>query len=84
MKAKICKCVSLGLQASTGKKVDPTLTLEGYRIQYAHEGVRFWGLKIEIPPDYAKSRVAVVSELERMLCNVDRCSLTRKQKLLLY
>ena len=84
MKAKIPKCASLGLQASTGKKVDPMFTLEGYPIQYAPEGVRFWGLKIEIPPDHAKSRVAVVSELEHMLCKVDRCHLTRKQKLLLY
>ena len=37
-----------------------------------------------MPPDHAKSRVAVVSELERMLCKIDRCPLTRKQKLLLY
>ena len=46
MKAKIPKCAILGLQASTGKKVDPMLTIEGYPIQYTPEGVRFWGLKI--------------------------------------
>ena len=84
MKAKIPKCTSLGLQESTRKKVDSMLTLEGYPIQYAPEGVRFLGLKIEMQPDHAKSRVAVVLELERMLCKVDRCPLTRKQKLLLY
>ena len=83
MKAKIPKCASLGLLVSTGKKVDPMLTLEDYPIQYTPEGVRFLGLKIEMPPDHAKSRVAVVSELERMLCKIDRCPLTRKQKLLL-
>ena len=72
MKAKIPKCASLGLQVSTGKKLDLMLTLEGYPIQYTPEGVRFWGLKIEMPPDHAKYRVAVVSELERMLCKIDR------------
>ena len=51
MKVKIPKCASLGLQASTGKKVAPMLTLEGYPIQYAPEGVRLLGLKIEINPE---------------------------------
>ena len=37
MKANIPKCASLGLQASTGKKVDPLLTIEGYPIQYTPE-----------------------------------------------
>ena len=70
MKAKIPKCASLGLQASTGKKVCPMLTLKGYPTQYTAEGVRIWAIKIEMPPNHAKSRVAVLLELERILCKM--------------
>ena len=83
MKAKIPKCACLGLQASTGKKMDPCLSLNGQQVPYAPHGVKFLGLAIDIPPDKSKSRTELVSKFESMLAKVDSCPLTRKQKLLI-
>ena len=84
MKAKIPKCASLAIQASTGKKIDPKLCLHGQQIPYADQGVKFLGMRVEIPQDRVKSRTVVVAKLEHMLRKIDACPLTRKQKLLLY
>ena len=51
MKAKIQKCTCLGLQASTGKKINPGLTLGGASISFAEQPVKFLGMRVEIPHD---------------------------------
>ena len=84
MKAKISKCASLGLQASTGKKIDPVLSLGNQRIPYTPDGVKFLGLHVDVPADQATSRNTLVTRLDEMLRKVDACPLTRKQKLLVY
>ena len=84
MRAKIQKCTSLGIQASTGRKIDPKLTLSDKTIPFAEQGVKFLGMMVEIPHDPAKTRNNILSQLLRMLNKIDACPLTRKQKLLLY
>ena len=84
MKAKFPKCSSLGIQASTSKKIDPQLSLHGQKIPHASQTVKFLGMRVEVPHDQSKSKEMLVAELERMLKNIDTCPLTRKQKLLLY
>ena len=84
MRAKIQKCACLGLQASSGKKINPLLSLADEHIPYAPNGVKFLGLAIDVPPDQAKSRAVGVSKLEGMLARVDACPLTRRQKILIY
>ena len=84
MKAKISKCASLGLHASSGKKIDPCLSLHSQQIPYAPHGVKFLGLAIDVPPDKSKSRAELTSKFEKLLAKVDVCPLTNKQKLLIY
>lgn len=84
MKAKISKCASLGLQASSGKKINPMLLLDGQPIPYTPDGVKFLGMHINVPADQAKHKITVKSKLDTMLREVDACPLTRKQKLLVY
>ena len=75
---------SLGLQASTGKKINLGLTIGGASIPVAEQPVKFRGMRVEIPHDQSKSKTIIITELERMLQRIDSCPLTRKQKLLLY
>ena len=84
MEAKLPKCANLGLQASTGKKIDPKLSLGDQHIPYTLNGYKFLGLMIDVPSDISKSRKAVVTRLHNMLKKVDGCPLTRKQKFLVY
>ena len=84
MEAKLPKCANLGLQASTGKKIDPKLSLGDQHIPYTLNGYKFLGLMIDVPSDISKSRKAVVTRLHNMLKKVDGCPLTRRQKLLVY
>ena len=84
MKAKISKCVSLGLHASSGKKIDRCLSLHGQQIPYAPHGVKFLGLAIDVPPNKSKSRAELMSKFEKMLAKVDVFPLTNKQKLLIF
>ena len=84
MKVTLPKCACLGLQASTGKKIGPCLSLNNQQVPYAPNGVKFLGLAIDVPPDQSKSRAELASKFEDMLAKVDACPLTRKQKLLLY
>ena len=84
MKAKIPKCACLGLQSSTGKKIDPHLSLNNQHVPYAPQGVKFLGLAIGVPRDRARAQAELVSKFEKMLARLDACPLTRKQKLLIY
>ena len=84
MKAKIPKCTSLGLQASTGKKINPGLTLGSASIPFAEQPVKFLGMRVEIPYNQSKSKAIITTELKRMFQRIDLCPLTMKQKLHLY
>ena len=49
MSAKIPKCQCLSLQGSSGKLVDPHLTLAGMPIPFSTGPVRFMGMDIQVP-----------------------------------
>ena len=84
MKAKIQRCASLGIQASTGRKVSPKCMLHNELIPFAEQAVKFLGMRVEIPHDQAKTKEDILAKLLVMLNKIDACPLTRKQKLLLY
>ena len=84
MEAKIPTCASLGLQTSTGTKIDPMLSLDNQLIPFASDGIKFLGLQIDVPVDKSLSCKTLVMRLNNMLSKVDVCPLTRKQKLLVY
>ena len=84
MRAKIPKCQCLALKSSTGKLVDPQLSLSGQQVPFASEQVKFLGRIFEIPRDTARIKESISFRLQTMLHSVDSCPLTRSQKLKMY
>ena len=81
MRAKVPKCHSLALQASTSKTCDPKLCLSGQPIHFiGNQAIRFLGTTIQVPSDPHTSR----ENLSTMLEKVDAVPITCHQKLLLY
>ena len=81
MRAKVQKCHSLALKASVAKLVDLHLTIHNQKIP---EPVKFLGRMFEVPPNSARARESISSQLQRMLHCIDSCPLTRGQKIKLY
>ena len=85
MKAKVPKCASLAIQASTGKSFDPSLKLHGDTIPYiSNSTFRFLGAPVTTHNAMAEHKAALLEKLEDMLNKVDQTLLTRQQKLHLY
>ena len=84
MRAKVPKCHCLALKASSGKLVDPQLTIAGQQIPVAPDSVKFLGKIFQVPHDSNRVRESITSHLLRMLESVNSCPLTRGQKLKLY
>ena len=85
LNAKLPKCRTLCFQASTGRKVDPSLSLGGMMIRnLGGEAFKFLGMPVRIYTNTNDARVKVREDLERMLKAVDRSPVTRHQKLRLY
>ncbi len=85
MKAKVPKCHSLGIQASSGKPFDPGLSVEGQAIPYiGNSPIKFLGYTIQVPLDTAVIRNKLLDKLKTMLQRVNETPVTRHQKLLLY
>ena len=85
MRAKIVKCSALAIAASSARRFDPTLSLNGQAIHFAGSSpVRFLGGPISIPTNSRGQQRRVLEKLELLLTRVDKCLVTRKQKLLLY
>ena len=84
MRAKVPKCYSLALKASSGKLMDPQLRIADQLIPFASEPVKFLGRFFEVPCDPNKVKANISSELLRMLDSVNSCPLTRGQKLKVY
>ena len=85
MKAKVPKCHSLGIQASSGKPHDPTLSLGGQSIPFIGEApIKFLGSIIQVPLNTNAIRGQLFDKLKKMLQKVDETPVTRQQKLLLY
>ena len=82
MKAKVSKCHSLALQASTAKAYNPCLTLYGQPIHCI--GNKFLGVTVQVPLDHTAIRDQLALKLQTMLQKVDCAPVTVNQKLLLY
>ena len=84
MKAKVLKCHSLALKASSGKLVDPQLHVSDQLIPFVSGPIKFLGWVFSIPHDSARVNENISSLLLQMLDSVNSCPLTRGQKLKLY
>ena len=85
MKAKVPKCHSVAIEASTGKPIDPHLKLDGKEIPFLGQtSIKFLGLSISIPRNTNDIRRNLVSLLDKMLKTIDNIPVTRKQKLRLF
>lgn len=85
MKAKAAKCQSVAIQSSTGCTMDPQLTLSGQKLPFlGNNTIKFLVLPIQIPQNLSAARSDLKQALSRMLQAVDRCPVTRHQKLKLY
>ena len=85
MKAKPSKCHSLALEGSSGKLMDPHLSISGQSIPYAGDKpVKFLGMEIQIPSNRQRAREIVSTRLNVMLQKTDSCPITAHQKLRIY
>ena len=85
MKARVPKCHSLAIQATTGKAYDPKLVLQGASVPFIWgKPIKFLGAYIQVPPDPLRVRESLQSKLLTLLEKVDATPVTRNQKLLLY
>ena len=85
MRAKPNKCHSLALKGSSGKLMDPHLSISGQSIPYVSDkSVRFLGLEIQIPSNLRRAREIVGERLHDMLQKTDSCPITARQKLQIY
>ena len=83
-RAKVPKCQSIALQASTSRLLDPQLHLDGEPIPFISESVKFLGMKIQGQKASSNPSESILASLQKMLEAVDTTPLTRRQKLLLY
>ena len=85
LKAKVPKCRSMVIQASTGKRVNPKLTISGERIPPAEEDAfKFLGMTVRIYSSNVSARSSLQRTLQKMLTAIDETPLTRQQKLRLF
>ena len=82
LKAKVPKCRTMCFQASTGRKIDPGLSLNGEMIPaVGDDGFKFLEMLVRVHND---ARASLLENLKRMLEAVDRSPVTHHQKLRLY
>ena len=84
MKAKVPKCYSLAIQASTARRYDPGLHLNGQSIPFTgNRTIKFLGGPIRVRMTNHDHKQHLTEKLNELLDKVDRVPVTRKQKLLL-
>ena len=85
MSAKVPKCKSLGILASSAKRSDPHLLLDGKLIPFIGSDVFcFQGGPVQVPLDTAAHKSRLTEKLKNLLHRVDGTAVTRKPKLLLF
>ena len=83
--AKVPKCRSMAIQASTGKRVCPSLTISGDSIPPAEDGAfKFLGMPVRVHSSNDDARSSLQGSLQRMLTVIDETPPTRQQKLRLF
>ena len=84
MKAKVPKCYSLAIQASTARRYDHGLHLNGQSSPFTGNcTIKFLGGLIRVPMTNHDHKQHLTEKLNELLVKVDRVPVTRKQKLLL-
>ena len=77
LKAKVPKCHSMAIQASTGKRVCPSLTISGDSIPPAEDGAfKFLGMPVRVHSSNDDARSSLQGSLQRMLTVIDETPLT--------
>lgn len=72
MEAKVSKCQSLAIEASTGKVYDPELKIGGGEIPSVGKSpVRFLGGTIQVPRNPSLARETITNKLASLLLQVD-------------
>ena len=85
MKAKVPKCFSLAIAASSGRRYDPKLKLSGEDIPLiANNTIKFLGGPITVPHTNSHHKKYLEEKLERLLKRVEEVPVPGRQKLLLY
>jgi hypothetical protein len=85
LKAKVTKCRSMVIQASTGRRVSPGLSICGGSIPPAEEdSFKFLGMPVRISKNSTSAKASLHQNLQRMLALVEETPLTRQQKLRLF
>ena len=85
LQAKVPKCHSLGIRASTGKAVDPGLSIAGEAIPSVDDNsFKFLGMPVRVHNDNTTAKFSLKENLQRMLEVVDQAPVTRQQKLRLF
>ena len=77
-------CRSLGLQASTGRRVDPGLFIAGEGIPLASDSFKFLGMPMRVYSNTTVVKISVKECSKKMLVAVDQALVTRQQKLRLF
>ena len=84
MRAKVPKCHSLAIKASSGKKYDSRLLLSGKDVPFiGDQTIQFLGGPISMP-QVASCQRNLRERLDLLLQRVEAVPVMRKQKLLLY
>ena len=85
LRAKVPKCRSVVLQASSGRQVEGSLSISGDCIPPVEDGVfKFLGKPVRLHSNNNEARSTLLSSLRRMLSAINETPLTRQQKLRLF
>ena len=85
LKIKVPKSCSMALQASTGKMMDPTLSINNETIPHmGDDKLTFLGMPVRVYKNEKEERELLKTKLESMLAKVDNSLVTSQQKLRLY
>ena len=85
MTAKVPKCFTLSIQASTAKRFNPHLRLHNQTIPFIGDtSIKFLGGPISVPSNTQQHRQHLQLKMQTLLERADKTAVSRKQKLLLY
>ena len=85
MRAKVPKCHTLAIQSSSGRVMDPQLTINDQPIPFiGNTSIKFLGMRVEVPRDLLAAKHELKMKLSNLLQAVDRSLVTRHQKLKLF
>ena len=80
--AKVPKCHSLGIQASTGRTMNPGLSIAGEVIPPVNDdSFKFLGMPVRVYNSNISAKTSLKEKLKTMLNAVDNSQVTRHQKL---